>query len=194
MARTIVGLFDTFSQAQQAVHELTNIGISRDHISMIANDARGEYAREVGTTSTSEGAGVGAVSGGLLGGVVGLLVGLGALAIPGIGPVIAAGPLAAALGTAGATAAVGAGVGALSGGLLGALIGAGIPEDEANLYAEGVRRGGTLVTVYSDEMMTSRVSDILRRNGAVDMDTRGAEWRTGGWQRFDPQADPYSRE
>jgi hypothetical protein len=192
MARTIVGLFDTHMEAQQAVNDLTTSGVARDAISIVASDARGEYATSVGDTSQAgEGAAAGAVSGGVLGGLLGLLVGVGALAIPGIGPIVAAGPLAAALGTAGATAVAGAGIGAASGGLLGALIGAGIPEEEAHAYTEGVRRGGTLVTVTTDAVADSTVTAILQRNGAVDIDARGAEWRRSGWDRFDPNADPY---
>ena len=193
MAKTVVGLFDSFSEAQNVVQELVDRGLPRDRISLVANDARGEYskiykAREAGAT---ESAGAGAVGGGVLGGVLGLLVGLGALAIPGIGPVIAAGPLAAALGSAGATAAVGAGIGAVSGGLLGALVGAGIPEEDANYYAEGVRRGGTLVMATADDAMANTAYSIMRSHGAVDIRTRGDQWRQSGWNRFDPNAGPY---
>src|SRR5687768_12987303 len=160
MAKTVVGLFDSFEQAQNVVQELANNGFQHADISLIANDARGEYAkyRQVGSTESAaaEGAGAGAVGGGVLGGVLGLLVGVGALAIPGIGPVLAAGPLAAALGTAGASALVGAGIGAAAGGIIGALVGAGIPEEDAGFYAEGVRRGGTLVLVKASDDMANR--------------------------------------
>lgn len=193
MAKTVVGLFDSLIDAQNAVQDLVNNGVSREYISLVANDARGEFvnysANEVGAV---EGAGAGAIGGGVLGGVLGMLIGIGALAIPGIGPVLAAGPLAAALGSAGAGAVVGAGVGALSGGLLGALIGAGVPEEHAHYYAEGVRRGGTLVSISSvDEMTADKALGVLRRHNAVNIDTRGAEWRSSGWNRFDPTAEPY---
>jgi hypothetical protein len=195
MAKTVVGLFDTISAAQNVVQELVNAGFARSDISLLASDRRGQYAREVGGTTESaagEGAAAGAVGGGVLGGLVGLLVGLGALAIPGIGPVIAAGPLAAALGTAGATAVAGAGIGAATGGVLGALVGAGIPEADANFYAEGVRRGGTLVIVKATDNMANRAYDIMQRAGAADVDKRGAEWRASGWTRFDENAEPYT--
>lgn len=195
MAKTIVGLFDHFTEAQNAVQALVNAGFLREDISVIANDRRGDYARavgETGTTAAGEGAAAGALGGGVLGGVLGLLIGVGALAIPGIGPVLAAGPLAAALGTAGATAAVGAGIGAATGGVLGALVGAGVPEEEAHIYAEGVRRGGTLVTVSASDSMAPRAADILTRSGAVDVKRRGSEWRSGGWSRFDENAEPYT--
>jgi hypothetical protein len=195
MAKTVVGLFDTFSGAQNVIQELVNNGFQRNDISLMANDAKGEFAKakEVGGTGSAaaEGAGAGAVGGGVLGGVLGLLVGVGALAIPGIGPVLAAGPLAAALGAAGASTLVGAGIGAAAGGVIGALIGAGIPEEDANFYAEGVRRGGSLVIVRAPDDMAQSAYDIMRRYGAVDVDERGAEWRRSGWKRFDPSADSY---
>jgi hypothetical protein len=186
MARVVVGLFDTFAQAQQAVDDLVASGLSRNQVSLIANNARGEYQvdRAVGDSNAAEGAGTGAVSGGLLGGTLGLLVGLGALAIPGIGPVIAAGTLTAAAGTA----AAGAGIGAATGGLIGALAGAGVSESDAHIYAEGVRRGGALVSVESEGEEADAARMVLERNGAVDTSVRGEELRRTGWERFDPAA------
>ncbi len=195
MAKTVVGLFDTFTEAQNVVQQLVNAGFDRNEISVLANDARGEYGttRAVGeTSSTAEGAGAGAVGGGVLGGVLGLLVGVGALAIPGIGPVLAAGPLAAALGAAGASTLVGAGIGAAAGGVIGALVGAGIPEEDASFYAEGVRRGGTLLMVKTSDDMAQRAYDLMRSNGAVDIDQRSGDWRRSGWNRFDANAGPYT--
>jgi uncharacterized protein (TIGR02271 family) len=122
----------------------------------------------------------------VLGGLGGLLVGLGALAIPGIGPVLAAGPLVSAL--------AGAGIGAATGGLLGALVNAGIPEEHAGYYAEGVRRGGTLVTVQTDDDMAQTAVDILNRFGPVDVNRRSAEWRSSNWEGFDETADPYTHD
>ena len=159
MAKTVVGLFDTASEAEQVVRALVDSGFNRNEISVIANDVRGEHSRahEVGSGTSrgdtvAEGAGAGAVGGTVLGGAVGLLVGVGLLTIPGIGPVLAAGPLAAALGST----ALGAGIGAAAGGLVGSLVGAGVPESQANYYAEGVRRGGTLVSIRADEGMAER--------------------------------------
>lgn len=195
MAKTIVGLFDHFTEAQSAVQSLTSAGFERGDISVLANDRAGEYSRAVGgstESSAGQGAAAGAVGGGVLGGFLGLLVGVGALAIPGIGPVLAAGPLAAALGAAGASTVVGAGIGAATGGMLGALIGAGIPEDEAHVYAEGVRRGGTLVTVSASDTMAERAADILTRAGAIDVKRRSEQWRSSGWSGFDEKAAPYT--
>ncbi|HEU4326463.1 MAG TPA: general stress protein [Roseiflexaceae bacterium] len=195
MTQTIVGLFDTPAQANQVVQDLVSSGVRREDISIVANDATGEYTRAVGDTSdTASAAGAGALSGGVLGGVLGLLVGIGALAIPGIGPVVAAGPLAAALGSAGAGTLIGAGTGAVTGGLLGALVGAGVPETDAHVYTEGVRRGGTLVSVTSTDERSSYVVDIMRRNGVVDINNRGNEWRQSGWDRFDPASGPYEAD
>jgi uncharacterized protein (TIGR02271 family) len=193
MAKTIVGLFDDFTTAQRVVQELVDAGVGRTDISIVANDAKGEYKQyRADGSSAAEGAGAGAVGGGVLGGVLGLLVGVGALAIPGIGPVLAAGPLAAALGTAGASTLVGAGVGAATGGLIGGLIGLGIPEEDANMYAEGVRRGGTLVTAKVSDDMADRAAQIMEADGTVDIDTAGATWRQSGWNGFDMNAKPYS--
>lgn len=191
MKRIIVGYFDQYAQAQEAVRSLVDTGFSRSEISLVASDPTGEYAKSDAVTSTNPdttnytatGAGTGAV----LGGVGGLLVGLGALAIPGVGPVLAAGPIVTTL--------LGAGVGAAAGGLIGVLIDAGIPEDEAQYYAEGLRRGGAVVTVTTDdEMMIERATNIFERNGAVDIDRRADEWRQSGWTGYDPnvgvQADP----
>jgi len=202
MAQTVIGLFDRFDEAQNVVQDLIDNGFQRDNISVVANDnARGRTDdRSVGGVSdhesaAPEGAGTGAVGGTVLGGLIGGLVGAGLLAIPGIGPVLAAGPLAAAIGTASATigaGALGAGIGAATGGLIGGLVGAGVPKEQAEYYAEGVRRGGTLVSVQTDGMMTDRATEIMQRHGAVDIDQRGAEYRSSGWSGFDPNAEPYN--
>jgi hypothetical protein len=106
------------------------------------------------------------------------------LAIPGIGPVIAAGHL---------PGFGGAGAGAIAGGLIGALVNIGVPEDEANFYAEGMRRGGVLVTVNArDEDMADQAADIMRDHGAVDIEERASQWKQTGWSRFDETAAPYA--
>jgi hypothetical protein len=196
MTRTVVALYDDFASANAAVRDLTDAGFSRDEISMMAGDSERRYSdymdagRDVGATGASEGAGVGAGIGAVLGGLGGRLVGLGALVIPGIGPVIAAGPLAAAL-TGLAGAGVGAVAGGVTGGLLGALVDLGIPEESASYYAEGVRRGGTLLTVRVDDNQTDRAVDILNRHNPVDINQRVSQWRDTGWTAFDPNAAPY---
>lgn len=166
MARSVIGLFDDFAQAQQVVQELADAGFRREDISLIRGNAKGDFTQTT-ASDTGAGAAAGAGTGAVLGGIAGLLVGLGALAIPGVGPIIAAGPLAAAL--------TGAGIGAAAGGLIGALTSLGVPEDQAQLYAEGIRQGGTLVAVTSPDNMLDRAVDIMNRNGAIDIERR----RTG---------------
>ena len=204
MTRTVVALYDDFASANAAVRELVDHGFSRNDVSLIANDYDQRYAPYVDAdlhnradvtpeSSAAEGAGVGAGIGAVVGGLGGLLVGLGALAIPGIGPVIAAGPLAAALtGLAGAGA--GAVAGGVAGGLLGALVDLGIPEETAGYYAEGIRRGGTMVTIRTNDAMTDQAVDILNRHDPVDINERATQWREAGWTGFNPQAEPYSHE
>lgn len=191
MAKTVVGLYEDFETAQRVVQELVNNGFDRGDISLVASDAEGEYSRHLGTREredleASEAVGAGAGIGALLGGGAGLLIGLGALAIPGIGPVVAAGPLIATL--------AGAGIGAVAGGLVGALVSAGVPEEEARYYAEGVRRGGTLVTVNTTDEMADRAADIMRRYAPVDVERRAAMWREEGWKGFDEKAAALTTE
>jgi uncharacterized protein (TIGR02271 family) len=201
MAKTVVGLFDNYMEAQQVVQELISNGFRREDISVVSNDASHSAERErmVGTESgesaAAEGAGTGAVGGTVLGGALGLLVGAGLLAIPGIGPVLAAGPLAAGIGSVAATVgagALGAGIGAATGGLMGGLIGAGVPKEDAEYYAEGVRRGGTLVSVSAEDAMADTAYNIFQRHNVVDIDDRSNQWRGSGWTGYDEQAGPYT--
>jgi hypothetical protein len=192
MAKTVVGLMNTREEAHRVVNDLVNMGFNRDSISLMARDeAHGEGRTTTGTTTGKErtesgdvarGAGTGAA----IGGGAGLLVGLAAFAIPGIGPVIAAGPLATAL--------AGLGVGAAAGGIIGALANVGVPERDAEYYAEGVRRGGTLVTVSAEDRDADRAAEVMRRHGAADIDERVEHWRSSGWSRFDEKADPMTEE
>ncbi len=172
--RTITRMYDNYEEARSVVTDLEQAGVPHGDISLVANsDAHGRYA---GTTETEKaagsGAGTGAVAGGLLGGGAGLLAGIGALAIPGVGPVVAAGWLIATL--------AGAGVGAASGGLVGSLTGAGVSRDEAHVYSEGVKRGGSLVTVRTDEADAARVEAVFARHTTADWQDRrasyGSDW------------------
>ena len=130
----------------------------------------GDYAHESeGASGAATGAGMGAIAGG----AAGLLAGAGLLAIPGLGPVVAAGWLAATL--------VGAGAGTAAGGLVGALVGAGLPEDEAHGYAEGLRRGGTVVTVRVEDRDAANVRRVLNE-GSYDVAARSQAWRNEGWE------------
>jgi hypothetical protein len=183
MAKNVVGLFDTRNDAEAAIRDLRDSGFNSGDISFVGNNANNQYsAGDSGYTSTgdseaSEGAGFGATGGAVLGGLAGLLVGLGAIAIPGVGPAVAAGTLATTLGST----ALGAGIGAAAGGLVGALVGAGIPEEDANVYAEGIRRGGALVSVQvATDDDADRAANIMDRHNVVDIDERGSTYRQSG--------------
>jgi hypothetical protein len=189
--KTVVALYDNLEDARDAVDELVAAGFTRDDISLVARDVTGDYgtyleeyddAEEVG-----EAAAGGAVGGAVVGGLMGLLVGLGAFAIPGLGPVIAAGPVAASL--------AGAGIGAATGGILGALVEWGVPEAEAGYYAEGVRRGGTLLSVRVAENRVEDVVETLNNYGPVNIERRAEYWRNEyGWSGYDADADPYGAD
>jgi uncharacterized membrane protein len=184
MKTTVSALYDNATDAHATVRDLVDDGVRRDNISLVASDAAGEYVDYHGEDLPADDTIGGAAAGAMFGGIGGLLVGLAALAIPGIGPIVAAGPIAAAL--------TGAGIGALTGGLLGALIDLGVDEDSAAYYAEGIRRGGTLVTVHVDEGIAERVADIMERHDPVDLERRVSYWREQGWTGYDPDADPYN--
>ena len=193
--QTMTRLYDDHADATAAVEQLEAAGVPQSDISLVSNDAEGRYADGGdGTGMTSgdpaqgagTGAGTGASVGTVLGGGAGLLAGIGALAIPGIGPIVAAGWLVAAL--------TGAGVGAAAGGLLGSLAGAGVSEADAHVHAEGVRRGGTLVTVRADDAEADRINAVLDGRGAVDLAARRTEYEAEGWKGYDPAAAPYSAD
>lgn len=189
--KTVVALYDEIEDARDAVEDLVDSGVARDDVSLMARDVNNEYSHYIDGDETGdsvgEGAAVGATGGAVIGGLAGVLVGMGALAIPGIGPVVAAGPIAAGL--------TGAGMGAVAGGLLGALAGWGVPEEEAEYYAEGVRRGGTLVAVRVSDDHASNVVDILEDHDPVDVERRAEYWRSEyDWSGYDREADPYDAD
>jgi hypothetical protein len=191
MTRTLTGLYDSPVDAALAVRDLEAAGISHEHISMVANNI-GERYRSAVTEGNEAGAGAeaGATFGGIIGGSIGLLAGLGMLAIPGVGPVVAAGWLvSAAAGVVG-----GAAVGGVGGGLIGAMIGNGISEEDAHFYAEGVRRGGTLVTVRVEDRLALKAEAILQEYRRVDPIARRTAYLETGWSRFDQNALPYTKE
>src|SRR5215207_7708284 len=191
MAITISRLYDRYADAERAVTALETAGIPQSDVSIVANNSdnwynSGKKDRDGdGVDDRAESAGKGAGIGAGLGGAAGLLAGLGLLAIPGLGPVVAAGWLV--------STAVGAAAGAATGGLIGALTEAGVSEEDAHTYAEGVRRGGTLVTARVPESDRARFESILDQS-SVDIQNRRTMWQKSGWQRFDPQSQPYGVE
>jgi len=190
--RTIVHVYDSYADAQHVVNELEAAGIAHDNISVVSNrgsDGRSSTGSASDTESdASSGAGTGAVAGTVLGGGAGLLAGLGAMAIPGVGPVVAAGWLIATLTGAG----IGAAAGAATGGLVGALTDSGVSEREAHVHAEGVRRGGTMVTVRTNDAHAGQVESIMSTRGHADWQQRERDYQAGGWSRFDPDAPAYT--
>ena len=169
----VTQLYDNYAQAAAAVKDLEISGVASSEISLVANQ----------NDQDMTGAGTGATVGALAGGGAGLLAGLGILAIPGVGPVVAAGWLAAT--------ALGAAAGATAGGVVGALVDSGVNTDDAEFYAEGVRRGGTLVTVRCLGSEEDKVSAILHARNPVDPDVRKRLYRDEDWTGFDDSAQPY---
>jgi len=191
--RTLTRLYDGYDDAARAVADLEAAGVPHSEISLISHRASDPHYAPAETAAIREepasDAGTGAAIGGVLGGAAGLLAGLGMLTIPGIGPVVAAGWLAATA----AGAATGAAAGAAAGGLVGSLTEAGVPEDHAHVYAEGVRRGGALVTARIPDEFVGEAEPILHRYRPVDPDTRATAYRQSGWSAFDENAMPYDR-
>lgn len=164
---TVAAIFQDRTQAERAIDGLRQAGFAGDQIGVALRDRHetGQLVEDTGANAV-EGAVSGALGGGLLGGVAGFLVGLiSALAIPGIGPIVAGGALASALGAAGGTAVAGAGIGAAAGGLVGALSGMGIPEEEARHLETGFRAGGVLMTVNAGHRATEALGVLERFGG-----------------------------
>jgi hypothetical protein len=165
----VFGIYPSVDSAERAVDSLTQAGFAFDDISVLAPDASStrEFAHEK-HTKAPEGTATGAATGGALGGTLGLLAGMGALAIPGVGPLIAAGPIMGAL--------AGLGVGGAVGGLIGALTGMGIPEYEAKRYEGRVKSGGVLLSVHcATSDLVTRAKETLKATGAEDIAAAGEE-------------------
>ncbi len=171
-------VYDTYPQAEQAVLNLEEIGVPAADISLLSNkNISGQHASVVETSvtqasATESGAGIGAT----LGGGAGLLAGLGVISIPGLGPVVAAGWLA--------STALGAVAGSVTGGIIGALVDSGTSEQDANVYSEAVRRGGTLVTVNT-ESHSDKIDAVLDGYQPINAAQRRREYEDAGWTKFD---------
>lgn len=175
--KTIMGAFDSNAQAQSAAQALVNAGVTRDDISVIANNEAGAYAPYTDTadygTTTGHAVGHDAKVGAEWGAGIGFLVGLTGLAIPGLGWIAAAGWFAGTI--------LGAGTGAIVGGLVGALTHIGVPHEDAVHYTEAVRRGNVLLAVRAEDASAQKIANILSSAGAINIDERGAQYRQEGW-------------
>jgi hypothetical protein len=198
MTKTISHLYNDYPSARAAASELVAAGVDDSDISIVASNADGWYKNENddvkhvdikhdkdrdGVDDRTEGARTGAGIGGVAAGAAGLAAGLGLLAIPGIGPIVAAGWAASTL--AGVVA------GGVAGGVIGALVESGVSKDDADVYAEAVRRGGALVVAHVADDKASGFQAVLDRSG-VNVANRATAYRDSGWSGFDPAATPYT--
>lgn len=190
MSRTVSALYDNYDEAAAAVRALEDAGIAAADISLLSNNVDNHYITKADKETVGDIAADGAGAGSLIGGGAGLLAGLGIIAIPGVGPVVAAGWLAAtAVG-----AAAGAIAGAIGGGIVGSLTRSGVTEEDANIYAEGIRRGGSLVSVRVDEERVGVIEEILHAHDHVDINARRDVFRDNGWSQFDERGRAYTQE
>jgi hypothetical protein len=197
MSKTIARVYDDYASAERAVARAKAAGLKDSDTSILASNADGWHKPHGHTVAPThdkdrdgrddraEGAAVGGGLGAVAGGAVGAAVGLGMLAIPGIGPVVAAGWLA--------TLVAGAVAGGAAGGLIGALVESGVSKENAELYAEAVRRGGVIVTAKVPDDEEAKYSALLAES-AIDVDTRAKAWREEGWKGFDPNDGAYDVE
>ena len=197
MTKTLTRVYSDYASAELTVRELKDAGLGDSHIGLVASNADGWHkpgGRDVdpkhdkdrdGKDDRSEGAVTGGGMGAIAGGAVGAAAGLGMLAIPGIGPVVAAGWLAAL-----ATGAVAVGA---AGGLIGALVESGTSKENAELYAEALRRGGAIVTAKVPDKDEAKYTAIMDET-AFDIAAREADYRKAGWSGYDPLAPTYDVE
>jgi hypothetical protein len=196
MTVTISRLYNSHAEARAAVQSLESAGVKHGDISILASNADNWYAKDGkaslvpdrdldGQDDRKEAAGAGAGIGAAVGGTAGLLAGLGLMAIPGVGPVVAAGWLVATL--------TGAAAGGATGGIVGALTQAGVSADDADVYAESLRRGGALVSARVNDTDASRLQAIMDRSSVNPRD-RATMYRKAGWNKFDPSAQAYSSD
>ena len=195
MTTTISRLYNSHAEARAAVRDLEATGVSHGDISIVASNADNWYDAKNNTypdrdldgkDDRAEGAATGGGIGALAGGTAGLLTGLGMMAIPGVGPVVAAGWLVATL--------TGAAAGGATGGIIGALSQqAGISKEESEVYAEGLRRGGAIVSARVADGDAARLQAVMDRS-AVRITDRAAAYRKAGWSTYDPNAKPYTAD
>jgi hypothetical protein len=195
MTQTISRAYNSHAEARAVVQALEAAGIGHNDISIVASNADDWYKdgkpstypdRDLdGKDDRGEAAAAGAGVGAAVGGAAGLLTGLGIMAIPGVGPVVAAGWLVATL--------AGAAAGGATGSIIGALTQAGVSKEDADVYAETIRRGGALVSARVNDADASRIQSIMDRS-SLNMADRATAYRKAGWNRFDPAASPYTAD
>jgi hypothetical protein len=170
MAKTVIGLVENRNEARKVVEELLQAGFRKREIGVIASDDVPAEFKAV-AKDAGKGAAVGALTG--------LVLAATTMIVPGFGPLLVAGPAAALV--------AGLAYGGLAGGIIGTLISKGVPEDEAHAYAEGLRRGGTLVTVHAEtDRLAQRAVEIMATHGALDIEERARQWKSEGWNgRFE---------
>lgn len=172
MAKTVIGLVQDRAEARKVIDELLKSGFRKKDIGVISPEEDIDAMAKEVTKDMAKGAAVGALTG--------LVLAATTMIIPAFGPLLVAGPAA--------TLIAGATYGGLAGGIIGTLISKGVPEDQAHAYAEGVRRGGTLITVHAeDDKLTHRAERLLKRHGAVEIEERARQWKNEGWNGRFPQ-------
>jgi hypothetical protein len=182
--KIVVALYDHFADAKNAVAAVIGAGVPSDRLALLANDSTGDhpalsinpaYAREQfdADSEAQSPVFVGAEVGVGLGGVLGFVAGISTIAIPGLGFLLAAGTWA--------TVAAGAAAGGVIGAVVGSLVRHGVSTKDAHLFAEGLKRGGTLLTCTVDEGKVAEVSGIFKKHNAVDIEERAADWTAEGW-------------
>jgi hypothetical protein len=185
----IFALYRDETTAANVVRELLDAGLTNEDVSVISNDVEGRYESYTNRDMYDDPEDVDASEGAGFGAIVGALTGLGVALIPGVGPILAAGPLGAAI-----LAGIGAVAGAATGSISASLIDLGVPERDALVYQEGVRRGGTLVAVKRRAGWDDRIMTILRHHNPLDVEERERYFRDSGWTGYDPNAEPYDRD
>lgn len=187
--RTLIAVYDDIDTARHVIEELRGANYDPADISLVISDPEGQYSNylnnePVHSDAHDVSAGEGATFGALMGGLTGLGVSIAALAIPGVGPVIAAGPLLSAI--LGGT--IGAAAGAATGSIVAGLVDLGVPEDEAGIYAESVRRGGAMVIVRTRDDTTDNAAAVMRGHDPIDLDESARHWRERGWDTFNEKS------
>lgn len=190
MAQMILALYDDLTVARQAAQALVEAGLERNQLSLATSDPDETYAAQLEAEAFDEaetvrgGAADGAVAGGAVGGLAGLFLGLAAFSIPGVGPLLFAGPLW--------TAALGAGAGSAAGSVAGALVEAGVPENEAAYYEEGIRQGHTLLGVnVTGEQEMDKTQSVLTKFGPLEIGAEAEAWQEAGWEAPDEVPDRF---